>query len=211
MEIDASQEPIQSFELKMQGTHPDDCGVVEILVEYQWRPKSCRHCKVFGHNELSCPKSLSKQSRQIFVARNDTNSKAPESSNNKASAVQPPAQPSHKEKGKNIISTVVVDSASQEQPPILNSQEEAQVTSINPISSVCSPQLSIPILASNRFNGLDANDGKLIVELSSNCEAPKEGLDALVNPLVGGKKKKVKKKNPHLGPLKLTEQLKLRK
>ncbi|CAK9169643.1 unnamed protein product, partial [Ilex paraguariensis] len=34
----------------------DNIEKVEIVVEYQWRPKTCHSCKVFGHSDSNCPK-----------------------------------------------------------------------------------------------------------------------------------------------------------
>ena len=91
-------------------------------------------------------------------------------------------------------------------PSSFNSLEEAQITSINPLSYAVSSQQPTPMSASNRFSGLEVNEGQLIVEFSSNTELPKEGLGDLNKPLGSGAKKKF-----HLGSLELHEQLKLKK
>ncbi|CAK9147756.1 unnamed protein product [Ilex paraguariensis] len=49
---------IEAFDLNV-----DINGMVEtmeIKVEYQWMPKMCNACDVFGHNESLCPKMMSK-------------------------------------------------------------------------------------------------------------------------------------------------------
>ncbi|CAK9157851.1 unnamed protein product, partial [Ilex paraguariensis] len=33
---------------------------VKIQVEYQWKPKVCQSCHIFGHNESTCPKMVTK-------------------------------------------------------------------------------------------------------------------------------------------------------
>ncbi|KAK3212588.1 hypothetical protein Dsin_017294 [Dipteronia sinensis] len=57
IEIDATCELVDSFDLFMgDNSRPNLGESVEILVEYQWKPKICTECKFFGHSITTCPK-----------------------------------------------------------------------------------------------------------------------------------------------------------
>ncbi|KAK3204589.1 hypothetical protein Dsin_018635 [Dipteronia sinensis] len=57
IEIDAICELVDSFDLFMGDNSGPNLGEsVEILVEYQWKPKICTECKSFGHSIITCPK-----------------------------------------------------------------------------------------------------------------------------------------------------------
>ncbi|KAK3221975.1 hypothetical protein Dsin_009000 [Dipteronia sinensis] len=56
VEIDATSKLIDSFDLLIgEGNEHNNGERVEILVEYQWKPKICLECKSFGHNAAACP------------------------------------------------------------------------------------------------------------------------------------------------------------
>ncbi|KAK3189587.1 hypothetical protein Dsin_029148 [Dipteronia sinensis] len=56
VEIDATSNLIDSFDLLMgEGDEHNNGENVEILVEYQWKPKIFLECKSFGHNAATCP------------------------------------------------------------------------------------------------------------------------------------------------------------
>ena len=56
VEIDATSKLVDSFDLLMGDCDELNNGEsVEILVEYQWRPKICPECKSFGHSTATCP------------------------------------------------------------------------------------------------------------------------------------------------------------
>jgi hypothetical protein len=57
IEVDASSELIDSFDLMLNGDVPGMSPTsVEIKVDYQWKPKICTLCKSFGHTTGSCKK-----------------------------------------------------------------------------------------------------------------------------------------------------------
>ncbi|KAK3193375.1 hypothetical protein Dsin_024685 [Dipteronia sinensis] len=57
IEIDDICELVDSFDLFMgDNSGPNIGNSVEILVEYQWKPKICIECKSFGHSITTCPK-----------------------------------------------------------------------------------------------------------------------------------------------------------
>lgn len=57
IEIDASDDLVDSFDLCMKNKESEDDSVmVEVRVEYQWTPKQCTKCSVFGHSNSLCPK-----------------------------------------------------------------------------------------------------------------------------------------------------------
>ncbi|KAK3221973.1 hypothetical protein Dsin_008998 [Dipteronia sinensis] len=57
IEIDATCELVDSFDLFMGDNLGPNLGEsVEILVEYQWKPKICTECKTFGHSITTSPK-----------------------------------------------------------------------------------------------------------------------------------------------------------
>ncbi|KAK2653178.1 hypothetical protein Ddye_013034 [Dipteronia dyeriana] len=57
IEIDASCDLVDSFDLFMGDSSCLEHGEnMEILVEYQWKPKRCAECKCFGHSITNCPK-----------------------------------------------------------------------------------------------------------------------------------------------------------
>ncbi|KAK3230001.1 hypothetical protein Dsin_001882 [Dipteronia sinensis] len=57
IEIDTSCDIVDSFDLFMgDSSNPKLRENVEILVEYQWKPKICTECKSFGHSITNCPK-----------------------------------------------------------------------------------------------------------------------------------------------------------
>ncbi|KAK3198344.1 hypothetical protein Dsin_021759 [Dipteronia sinensis] len=57
IEIDASCDLVDSFDLFMGDSSNPKLGEnMEILVEYQWKPKICTECKSFGHSITNCPK-----------------------------------------------------------------------------------------------------------------------------------------------------------
>ncbi|KAK3225850.1 hypothetical protein Dsin_005712 [Dipteronia sinensis] len=56
VQIDATSKLIDSFDLLMgEGDEHNNGESVEILVEYQCKPKICPECKSFGHNAATCP------------------------------------------------------------------------------------------------------------------------------------------------------------
>ncbi|KAM1263144.1 hypothetical protein PS2_027954 [Malus domestica] len=60
VELDTNDELIDSFDLNtLPLDSSGDAIIVEIRVEYQWRPKICSKCKVFGHSDSSCPHNSS--------------------------------------------------------------------------------------------------------------------------------------------------------
>ena len=57
IEIDATCDLVDSFDLFMGDSSDPKLGEnVEILVEYQWKPKICTECKSFGHSIATCPR-----------------------------------------------------------------------------------------------------------------------------------------------------------
>ncbi|KAK2653196.1 hypothetical protein Ddye_013052 [Dipteronia dyeriana] len=57
IEIDDSCDHVNSFNLFMgDSSNPEHGENVEILVEYQWKPKSHSECKCFGHSITNSPK-----------------------------------------------------------------------------------------------------------------------------------------------------------
>ncbi|KAK0588873.1 hypothetical protein LWI29_006507 [Acer saccharum] len=57
IEIDATCDLVHSFDLFMGDSSDPKLGEnVEILVEYQWKPKICTECKSFGHSITTCPR-----------------------------------------------------------------------------------------------------------------------------------------------------------
>ena len=56
IEIDACCDLVDSFDLFMgDNLDPKPGENVEILVEYQRKPKICTECKSFGHSIATCP------------------------------------------------------------------------------------------------------------------------------------------------------------
>ncbi|KAK0599666.1 hypothetical protein LWI29_007412 [Acer saccharum] len=57
IEIDASCDLVDSFDLFMgDNLDPKPSENMEILVEYQWKPKICIECKSFGLSIATCPR-----------------------------------------------------------------------------------------------------------------------------------------------------------
>ncbi|KAK2661863.1 hypothetical protein Ddye_000437 [Dipteronia dyeriana] len=63
IEIDATCDLVDSFDLFMgDDMYPNEGEKVEILVEYQWKPKICTECKSFGHSDVTCLRLKTMQS-----------------------------------------------------------------------------------------------------------------------------------------------------
>ncbi|KAK2645047.1 hypothetical protein Ddye_020242 [Dipteronia dyeriana] len=63
IEIDATCDLVDSFDIFMgDDTYPNEGEKVEILVEYQWKPKICTECKSFGHSDVTCLRLKTMQS-----------------------------------------------------------------------------------------------------------------------------------------------------
>ncbi|KAK2637511.1 hypothetical protein Ddye_032303 [Dipteronia dyeriana] len=63
IEIDTTCDLVDSFDLFMgDNKYPKQGEKVEILVEYQWKPKIYTECKSFGHSDVTCPRLKTMQS-----------------------------------------------------------------------------------------------------------------------------------------------------
>ncbi|CAK9163405.1 unnamed protein product [Ilex paraguariensis] len=181
--------------------------ITEIKVDYQWKPKVCNVCKVFGHSDATCP----------ILTRNGI-WKPKQSAQNVTNDIN--------EKGKAIMTVVELatkeysndpkcsyDDQDQAQSDLAEQtiQEDIQVTSIVIIDChhiVSNPE---PVSASNRFSNLEIEGGQLVVELNAQSENL-EGKPREPKPLHNGnKKKKLKKKGHTPGLLKMFEHLILRR
>ncbi|ERM93414.1 hypothetical protein AMTR_s04453p00001630 [Amborella trichopoda] len=59
VEVDATRPLPDSFDLCVDDDFEDNAEkLLEIHVEYQWKPKMCSDCQVFGHQVNSCPKKV---------------------------------------------------------------------------------------------------------------------------------------------------------
>ncbi|KAK2661867.1 hypothetical protein Ddye_000441 [Dipteronia dyeriana] len=63
IEIDATCDLVDSFDLFIgDDKYPNEGQKVEILVEYQWKPKICTECKSFAHSDVTCLRLKTMQS-----------------------------------------------------------------------------------------------------------------------------------------------------
>ncbi|KAK9939349.1 hypothetical protein M0R45_016046 [Rubus argutus] len=46
-----------------------DSQLVEIKVEYQWKPKTCLGCTVFSHVDAHCPHQTTKIHEKVFLPK----------------------------------------------------------------------------------------------------------------------------------------------
>ena len=207
VEVSANSQLIDSFDLEMEIN--GNIEKVEISVEYQWRPKTCHSCKIFGHSDSTCPKMAT------------------------ATAWKPKNLPQKPEdsrsvKGKSIISTVefvspelptisaVVDvnpttsTQAQEQqitqnpsealPPSQNEQD-SQVYSI--LESTCMLPAHPSLQSPNSFESLQVQEGQLIVDISPSTRKHFIESHQLNTKGHSTKKKKGKKKPPITGRLRM--------
>ena len=218
VEVSARNPLIEAFDLNV-----DINGMVEtveIKVEYQWKPKMCFTCKVFGHNESSCPKIMSK-------TRNNVEEQA---AVHFLSIDQPALC---LDKGK-AVASVVLDTETVEtnKKRVADNhlvpgneiegypQVDSQVTEIT-VKQVAPPQQDTGrITSKNKYADLSLEGGEIIVDLATESQPStsicnevtkeKERTNGNKHPL-GSKKKKVKKKDHEMGKSKVTEHLILRK
>ena len=62
VELQADKEANESFDLSMKGIDDnEDEEVIEIAIEYQWKPRICIECKVFGHSNSNCAMGTTKK------------------------------------------------------------------------------------------------------------------------------------------------------
>ncbi|CAK9155714.1 unnamed protein product [Ilex paraguariensis] len=58
--VNAIEKLVESFDLLMNIRGKIE--TIEVKVEYQWRPKICHNCCIFGHTESTCPKQRTVES-----------------------------------------------------------------------------------------------------------------------------------------------------
>ncbi|PWA57916.1 hypothetical protein CTI12_AA380540 [Artemisia annua] len=54
VEVDAAKELKSTVKIEYVDKDKNVKGSKEVLVEYEWKPKRCSHCKVFGHGNEKC-------------------------------------------------------------------------------------------------------------------------------------------------------------
>nr|TKS12515.1 hypothetical protein D5086_0000062520 [Populus alba] len=95
VEVDASLPFVHKFELEFSNT------IREVHVNYEWKPKRCEKCHVFGH---SCQPSADKQGNSDASPSHQVKGNASHASNTDAKQLNGDASTSHQGKGKAITS-----------------------------------------------------------------------------------------------------------
>ncbi|KAJ6906931.1 hypothetical protein NC651_017564 [Populus alba x Populus x berolinensis] len=95
VEVDASLLFVHKFELEFSNT------IREVHVNYEWKPKRCEKCHVFGH---SCQPSADKQGNSDASPSHQVKGNASHASNTDDKQLNGDASTSHQGKGKAITS-----------------------------------------------------------------------------------------------------------
>ena len=95
VEVDASLPFVHKFELEFSNT------IREVHVNYEWKPKRCEKCHVFGH---SCQPSADKQGNNDVSPSHQVKGNASHASNTDDKQLNGDASTSHQGKGKAITS-----------------------------------------------------------------------------------------------------------
>ncbi|XP_071705361.1 uncharacterized protein [Rutidosis leptorrhynchoides] len=58
LEVTAESDPKESLKIAIPNPKGDTKTISIVKVEYEWKPPRCDNCKIFGHRDAQCPKSI---------------------------------------------------------------------------------------------------------------------------------------------------------